>query len=137
MLACRNIEWDAVEAPSQMQEKWVYDKKTFDSFAKHWETNQPVPPELFERIRAARTYRKGESTHSSLQHANTHCSAPAGCGVLNAGTPGPRCIGVTRARWSRSYAGVQQPTPCADLTIPNVLVLCRQLLHVSVDAGHH
>lgn len=54
-----------------MQEKWVYDKKTFDSFAKHWQTNQPVPPELFERIRAARTYRKGESTHSSLQYANT------------------------------------------------------------------
>jgi oligopeptidase A len=43
-----------------MQEKWVYDKKTFDSFAKHWQTNQPVPPELFERIKASRTYRKGE-----------------------------------------------------------------------------
>lgn len=58
---CRNIEWDAVEAPSQMQEKWVYDKDTFNSFAKHWQTNQPVPEDLFARIKAMRTYRKGEA----------------------------------------------------------------------------
>jgi Zn-dependent oligopeptidase len=42
-----------------MQEKWVYDKQTFDSFAKHWETNKPVPKDMFDRIKAMRTYRKG------------------------------------------------------------------------------
>lgn len=43
-----------------MQEKWVYDKQTFDSFAKHWETNEPVPKDMFDRIKAMRTYRKGK-----------------------------------------------------------------------------
>jgi oligopeptidase A len=70
-LVCRNIEWDALEAPSQMQEKWVYDKNTLTSFAKHWETGKPLPEDLFQRIKAMRTYRKGESTgqDSTAQHS--------------------------------------------------------------------
>jgi Zn-dependent oligopeptidase len=43
-----------------MQEKWVYDKGTFNGFAKHWQTGKAVPPALFEAIKASRTYRKGE-----------------------------------------------------------------------------
>jgi Zn-dependent oligopeptidase len=54
-----------------MQEKWVYDKKTFDSFAKHWETGKPVPPELFARIKASRTYRKGNYFTYQLMLAST------------------------------------------------------------------
>ena len=59
---CRLIEWDAVEAPSQMQEKWVYDSYTLNSFAKHWQTNASIPQDLLQRIQAMRTYRKGEET---------------------------------------------------------------------------
>lgn len=67
----RNIEWDAVEAPSQMQEKWVYDKNTFDSFAKHWETGKPVPKEMFDAVKASRTYRKGNYFTYQLMLAST------------------------------------------------------------------
>lgn len=42
-----------------MQEKWVYDKTTFDSFAKHWKTGQPVPQWMYEQIKGSITYRKG------------------------------------------------------------------------------
>jgi oligopeptidase A len=61
MSGMRNIEWDAVETPSQMQEKWVYDKNTFDSFAKHWKTGQPVPQWMYEQIKGSITYRKGNA----------------------------------------------------------------------------
>jgi len=67
----RNIEWDAVEAPSQMQEKWVYDKNTLTSFAKHWETGKPLPEDLFQRIKAMRTYRKGNYFTYQLMLATT------------------------------------------------------------------
>lgn len=66
---CRLIEWDAVEGPSQMQEKWVYDENTLNSFAKHWQTSAYIPQDLLKRIQAMRTFRKGkDAADMSCQH---------------------------------------------------------------------
>jgi oligopeptidase A len=54
-----NIEWDAVELPSQFMENWCYHRPTLLEFARHHQTGAPLPVELFERIAAARTYRAG------------------------------------------------------------------------------
>jgi len=58
---CRNVEIDAIETPSQMQEKWVYDPRTFNSFARHWLTGEPVPDAVFKQIAALQKYRAGMS----------------------------------------------------------------------------
>jgi oligopeptidase A len=50
----RGIEWDAVELPSQFMENWCYDLPTLMSFAKHYETAEPLPTELFDRLKAAK-----------------------------------------------------------------------------------
>jgi oligopeptidase A len=42
-----------------MQENWCYDRKTLYSFAKHYETGEPLPEEYFARLKAAKTYRSG------------------------------------------------------------------------------
>ncbi|KAG2436620.1 hypothetical protein HYH02_011555 [Chlamydomonas schloesseri] len=55
----RNIEWDAVELPSQFMENWAYDRATLYSFAKHYETGEPLPEELYSRLKAAKNYRSG------------------------------------------------------------------------------
>jgi oligopeptidase A len=54
-----NIEWDAVELPSQFMENWCYHKPTVKGFAKHYQTNDPLPDELFEKILKQRTFMTG------------------------------------------------------------------------------
>ena len=54
-----NIEWDAVELPSQFMENWCYHKPTVMSFAKDFETGKSIPDSLFNKIIKQRTYRNG------------------------------------------------------------------------------
>ena len=55
------IEWDAVELPSQFMENWLRHPKTLASFAKHYETGEPIPADLVQRVLAASTYRAGSA----------------------------------------------------------------------------
>lgn len=52
-------EWDFVEAPSQMLEEWSLDAKTLQNFARHYETGEPIPAELVERLKSARDFGNG------------------------------------------------------------------------------
>lgn len=53
------VEWDAVELPSQFMENWCYDKPTVYGFAKHYETGEPLPESLFEKLKQQKTYGAG------------------------------------------------------------------------------
>jgi oligopeptidase A len=57
-----NVEWDAVELPSQFMENWCYTKDTMAALAKHFETGESLPKLLFDKIVAARIYRAGSAT---------------------------------------------------------------------------
>jgi oligopeptidase A len=52
-----NIEWDAVEIASQFMENWCYDRATLRGLSRHLETGAVLPDGLFDKLRAARTYR--------------------------------------------------------------------------------
>ena len=54
-----NVEWDAVELPSQFMENWCYDRPTLLSLGKHYETGELLPEHYFQKILAARTFMSG------------------------------------------------------------------------------
>lgn len=57
-----NVEWDAVELPSQFMENWCYHKPTLLGMAKHYETGETLPDEIYDKLVAARNYMSGSAT---------------------------------------------------------------------------
>ena len=53
----RGVEWDAIELPSQFMENWCTHRATLMGFARHTDTGEPLPEDLFEKIKAAKTFR--------------------------------------------------------------------------------
>jgi peptidyl-dipeptidase Dcp len=51
-----NVRWDFVELPSQLMEKWAYQKEFLDMFAVHYKTGEKMPAALMEKVREQRTF---------------------------------------------------------------------------------
>jgi peptidyl-dipeptidase Dcp len=64
-----NVPRDYVEYPSQVHEHWVLSRPILDQFARHYQTNEPMPQALVDRVHNAATFNQGYATVEYLSSA--------------------------------------------------------------------
>ena len=58
-LSGTNVKRDFVEMPSQVMENWCYEPEFLSTFARHYQTGEPLPTEYIDKIRAAQNHLAG------------------------------------------------------------------------------
>ncbi len=61
-----STEGDFIEAPSQMLEEFFRDPALLQTFARHYQTNEPIPTEMVERMDRASAFGRGNQVRAQL-----------------------------------------------------------------------
>jgi peptidyl-dipeptidase Dcp len=79
-LSGTNVARDFVELPSQLFEHWLEEPQVLTRFARHYQTGEPIPGPLLDKLLAARNYGQGFATveflASALIDMDFHTLAP-------------------------------------------------------------
>jgi thimet oligopeptidase len=74
-------EGDFVEVPSQMLEEFFRDHRLLATFAHHYETNEPIPADLVQKMNRAGAFGRADSVRTQLFYTTcslkTHTEDPA------------------------------------------------------------
>lgn len=80
-LAGPRVLWDFVELPSQIMENWLMESEALDLFARHYQTGEPLPRELLDKVLAAKNFHSGIANITQVRYASMdlkwHSTDPA------------------------------------------------------------
>ena len=63
------VPWDAVELPSQFLENWCWEWESLDLISGQVASGEPIPDELYQRMRAARNFQSAMQMARQLEFA--------------------------------------------------------------------
>ena len=79
------VPWDAVELPSQFLENWCWEREALDLMSGHFESGEPLPQVLFERLHATRHFQAAMQMVRQLEFAlfdfRLHRDYAPGCDI--------------------------------------------------------
>ncbi|WII95044.1 M3 family metallopeptidase [Moraxella haemolytica] len=61
------VAWDAVEFPSQILENWTWDMDTLGLISGHYQTGEPLPKDMIDRMSAAKNYQSATAIVRQLE----------------------------------------------------------------------
>ena len=105
---------DFVEYPSQVNEHWLLTREVLDRFARHYQTGEPMPQALVDRIKQSEKFNQGYATVEYLAAAildmDLHTRPD---GAVDSGR-----VRTRRARTHRHAAGDRPAAPAAAVRSP-------------------
>lgn len=63
------VAWDAVELPSQFMENWCWEKDSLALIARHYQTGEVLPDEIFTKMQTAKNFQSGMQMLRQLEFA--------------------------------------------------------------------
>ncbi|MDH5327509.1 MAG: oligopeptidase A [Gammaproteobacteria bacterium] len=63
------VPWDAVELPSQFMENWCWEKESLNLIARHYESGEPLPDSLFDKLLQAKNFQSAMQMVRQLEFA--------------------------------------------------------------------
>ena len=61
------VAWDAVELPSQIMENWCWKRESMRMISGHWETGEPIPDALLDKVVLAKNFQSGLAVLRQLE----------------------------------------------------------------------
>ena len=115
-LSGTNVWWDFVELPSQFMENYAVEKEFLRTFAFHYQTGEPIPDELIQRIVKSRNFM-----------AATACLRQVSFGLLDMAYYTQReefaddIIAFEKKAWKKAILGTQLPDTCMTVQFSHIM----------------
>ena len=115
-LSGTNVWWDFVELPSQFMENFAIEKEFLRTFAFHYQTGEPLPDELIQRIVKSRNFM-----------AATACLRQVSFGLLDMAYYTKKdeftddIIPFEKKAWKKAILGEQLPDTCMTVQFSHIM----------------
>lgn len=115
-LSGTNVWWDFVELPSQFMENYAVERDFLRTFAFHYQTGEPMPDELIDRIIESRNY-----------NVATGCLRQVCFGLLDMAYYTKKdafkddIISFEKKAWQKAYLGKQLPDTCMTVQFSHIM----------------